>query len=168
MTSELNHSDSAFVATSAKEAALAKGGKFILYSIIVAFLGFLDAAYLTILHYQETIPPCTVGSCEAVLTSQFSTILGIPLALFGSGFYLSIIILCLLLLTSFKKVFLISYYTLAVWGFVFSLFLLGVQALVLNAFCQYCLISVATSTGIFILAVLNFWKGKKPLRSTKR
>lgn len=135
--------------------------KFILYSGVVAFLGFLDAAYLTILHLSETIPPCTVGSCEEVLTSQFSTILGIPLALFGSGFYLSVIILSLLLLTNYKKIFLTAFYALAVWGFIFSLFLLGLQAFVLNAFCQYCLISLATSTGIFILALLNYFKSRK-------
>jgi len=135
--------------------------KLILYSAVVAFLGFLDAAYLTILHLSETIPPCNVGSCEEVLTSQFSTILGIPLALFGSGFYLSVIILCLLLLTSFRKAFLLAFYVLATWGFIFSLFLLGLQAFIINAFCQYCLISLATSTGIFILALLHFRKEKK-------
>ena len=134
--------------------------KFILYSAVVAFFGFLDAAYLTILHLSETIPPCTVGSCEAVLTSQFSTILGIPLALFGSGFYLSVIILSLLIITSYKKIFMQMFYVLAAWGFIFSLFLLGVQAFILNAFCQYCLLSLATSTGIFILAGLNFRKEK--------
>jgi len=134
--------------------------KFILYSAVVAFLGFLDATYLTILHLSETIPPCNIGSCEAVLTSQFSTIFGIPLALFGSGFYLSVIIVSLLLLTSFRRVFLLLFYALAVWGFVFSLFLLSLQAFVIHAFCQYCLISVATSTGIFILAILQFRKNK--------
>lgn len=141
--------------------------KFILYSAVVAFLGFLDAAYLTILHLSETIPPCTVGSCETVLTSQFSTILGIPLALFGSGFYLSVIVLCLLLLTNYRKIFLTAFYALAVWGFVFSLFLLGLQAFIIHSFCQYCLISLATSTGIFILALLHFRKNKIILDKTK-
>lgn len=141
--------------------ALAKGGKLILYALIIAFLGFLDATYLTILHYKNVIPPCTIGSCETVLTSEFSTILGIPLALFGSGFYLSVIILSLLIMTNDKKIFLQLFYLLAGWGFIFSLFLLSVQAFVLHAFCQYCLISAATSTGIFILAGINFWKTRK-------
>ena len=161
MKSQQNPSDSAFVATSAKEAALAKGGKLILYALIIAFLGFLDATYLTILHYKNVIPPCTIGSCETVLTSEFSVIFGIPLALLGSLFYLSVIVLGLLILTNYKKIFLNLFYVLAAWGFIFSLFLLGVQAFILNAFCQYCLISVATSTGIFILAGINFWKTRK-------
>lgn len=130
--------------------------KYILYSAIVAFLGFLDASYLTIEHFKNVIPPCTISGCELVLTSQFSTIFGIPLALLGSIFYLSVIILCILILTSFKKIFLKLFYILAGWGFIFSLFLLGIQAFVIHSFCQYCLLSLATSTGIAILAFLNF------------
>lgn len=134
--------------------------KLILYSAIVAFLGFLDATYLAIQHLKNVIPPCTIGGCEVVLTSQFSTIFGIPLAIFGSGFYLSVIILCILILTNYKKMFLKAYYLLAVWGFIFSLFLLSLQAFVIKSFCQYCLLSVATSSGIAILAYLNFRKNK--------
>lgn len=141
--------------------SLLKEGKLIIYAAIVAFLGFLDTTYLTILHYKNVIPPCTTGGCEVVLTSQYSTIFGVPLALLGSGFYLSVLVLCILLLTNYKKIFLKVYYLLAVWGFVFSLFLLSLQAFVIHSFCQYCLLSVATSTGIAILAFLNFWKNKK-------
>lgn len=136
--------------------------KLILYSSIIAFLGFLDAAYLTIEHYKNAIPPCTTSGCETVLTSQFSTILGIPLALLGSGFYLSVIVLSLLILTNYKKIFLQLFYIQATIGLVVSLILLGVQAFFIHAFCQYCLLSCTTSTGIFVLAGLNYWKSKKP------
>lgn len=142
-----------------------KKNKLILYAAVVGFLGFLDATYLTILHYKQTIPPCTIGNCETVLNSQFSTVFGIPLALLGSGFYLSVIILSLLILTGSKKIFLNLFYILAFWGFIFSLLLIGVQAFILNAFCQYCLISAATSTGVFILAILQFRKNKSAKES---
>lgn len=135
--------------------------KFILYSAIVAFLGLLDASYLTIEHFKNVIPPCTLKGCDVVLTSHFSTIFGVPLSLFGMGFYLSVILMSLLLITNPKPLFLKLFYLLAGWGFVFSLFLLAIQAFVLHQFCQYCLLSCATSTGIFLLAALNFWKDKK-------
>ena len=137
--------------------------KLFLYSAIIAFLGFLDATYLTILHYKQTIPPCTIGNCERVLTSQYATVLGIPTALFGSLFYLSIIILSLLIITNYKKSFVNLFYLLAASGFGVSLFLLYIQAFVLKSFCQYCLISAATSTGIFILALLQIRKDKNSL-----
>lgn len=139
--------------------------KLFIYSATLAFLGFLDATYLTILHYKQTIPPCTVGNCEKVLTSQYATVLGIPTALFGSLFYLSVIILSLLILTHYKKIFVNAFYLLAASGFGVSLFLLYIQAFVLKSFCQYCLISAATSTGIFILALLQIRKDKNSLQS---
>lgn len=123
---------------------------------MLAFLGFLDATYLTILHYKNVIPPCTIGSCETVLTSQYSVILGIPLALLGSLFYLSVIVLSLLILTNYKKIFLQLFYAQATIGFIISLILLGLQAFVIKQFCQYCLLSFTTSTGIFIMAVSKY------------
>lgn len=139
--------------------------KLFIYSALLAFLGFLDATYLTILHYKQTIPPCTVGSCEQVLTSQYATVLGIPTALFGSLFYLCVIILSLLIITNYKKMFINLFYLLAASGFGVSLFLLYIQAFVLKSFCQYCLISAVTSTGIFILALLQIRKDKSSLQS---
>lgn len=138
-----------------------KRDKLILYSLILAFLGFLDATYLTILHYKNVIPPCTIGGCETVLTSQYSVIFGIPLSLLGSLFYLSVIVLGLLILTNYKKIFLQLFYAQAITGFIISLILLGLQAFTIKQFCQYCLLSCATSTGIFTLAGINFWKTRK-------
>lgn len=134
--------------------------KLIVYSAIIAFFGFIDATYLTIEHFKNVIPPCTISGCEIVLTSKFSTIFGIPIALFGSLFYLSVIILSVLILTNYKKIYLQMFYLLATSGITVSIVLLGLQAFVIKSFCQYCLISAATSTGIFILALLQFRKEK--------
>ncbi|OGH02198.1 MAG: hypothetical protein A2798_03660 [Candidatus Levybacteria bacterium RIFCSPHIGHO2_01_FULL_37_17] len=134
--------------------------KFIIYSAIIAFLGFLDATYLTLVHFRNTIPPCTIGNCETVLTSQYAVILGIPTALLGSLFYLSVILVCLLIMTNYKKIFHQAYYLLAATGLIVSAILLGIQAFVLHAFCQYCLLSAATSTGIAILAYLHYREQK--------
>ncbi len=139
--------------------------KLFTYSAIIASLGFLDATYLTIIHYKNIIPPCTIGSCETVLNSEYAIMFGIPTALFGSLFYLSIIVLSLLILTNYKRIFIKAFYLLAAAGFGASLFLLYVQAFVLKSFCQYCLISAATSTGIFILAILQIRKDKNKAKS---
>lgn len=139
--------------------------KLFTYSAIIASLGFLDATYLTIIHYKNIIPPCTIGSCETVLNSEYAIMFGIPTALFGSLFYLSIIVLSLLILTNYKRIFIKAFYLLAATGFGVSLFLLYIQAFVLKSFCQYCLISAATSTGIFILAILQIRKDKNKAKS---
>ena len=130
--------------------------KFIIYSAIIAFFGFIDATYLTILHFKNATPPCTISGCEVVLTSKYATILGIPLALLGSFFYISVIVVCLLILTDGKKMWLQIFYLLAGTGFMISAVLFGIQAIELKAFCQYCLLSAATSTGVAILAFLHY------------
>jgi len=135
--------------------------KNIIYSLILGFLGFFVATYLTILHYKNIIPPCGVtGGCEKVLTSQFSTIGPIPLALLGSLFYLAVIILCILILTNYKKILVDLFYGMAAIGFLVSIVLILIQAYILHAFCQYCLTSEAISTGIIILAYLDFRERK--------
>lgn len=135
--------------------------KLILYSLIVAFLGFIDSTYLTILHYKNIIPPCTVTSgCETVLTSKYSMIGPIPVSLTGTLFYLAVIAVCLLILTNPKKLLLNAFYGLSAVGFVVSLVLIYIQAALLHAFCQYCLLSEITSTGLLILAFLEYRRKK--------
>ncbi len=136
--------------------------KLIVYSLILGFLGFVVATYLTILHFRNALPPCTLTSnCEKVLTSQFASIGPIPLALLGSLFYLTVIFLCVLILTNYKKVFLDAFYIVSVIGFAVSLILIFIQTYIIHAFCQYCLTSEAISTGIVVLAFLRFRQDKK-------
>jgi len=121
---------------------------------ILAFLGFLDATYLTLLHYKNAIPPCTIHGCEVVLTSKFSTIFGIPIALFGAGFYLSVLALLGIWL-QIKKSSILSLLTiLTLLGLMVGIFLVFLQAFILNAFCQYC---VASEVIDFLLFALSWW-----------
>jgi uncharacterized membrane protein len=143
--------------------------KLILYSLILGFLGFLVATYLTILHFRHIIPTCSVtGNCEAVLTSRFATIGPIPLALLGSLFYLAVMVICILILTNYRKIFVDFFHMVAAVGFMVSVVLLLIQAYILHAFCQYCLLSEAISTGIIILAYLDFRQRKALDKATKK
>ena len=136
--------------------------KIFLYSLILGFLGFLDATYLTILHYKNILPPCHLTSnCETVLTSQYAQIGPIPVALLGTLFYLAVMAVCILLLTNYKKIFLNSYYLLIGSGFVVSLVLIYIQAYLLHAYCQYCILAEIVSGGLVILAIIKYRSDKK-------
>ena len=63
---------------------------------VFAFLGFLDATYLTIKHYQGVLPPCSVSGCENVLTSRYATVGTLPISLLGSVYYLLVMGLSIL------------------------------------------------------------------------
>jgi uncharacterized membrane protein len=127
--------------------------------LILAFIGFLDATYLTILHYRDAFPPCSVTrGCETVLTSQYATVLGVPIALLGSLFYLTIIFFSLTVLIDKRKVFAHGLFLTAFSGLFVSAILFFVQFFILKAFCQYCLLSEALSLAIFVVCSLLYSK----------
>lgn len=128
------------------------------FLFVVAALGFADATYLTIEHYNNRIPPCTTDGCEIVLTSVYATIAGVPVALLGAVYYLAILVLLVTYLDSKNEKFVRWALSLTVIGFLASLYLFYLQAFVIKAFCQYCLVSAGTSTALFIAALVIFKK----------
>jgi len=127
--------------------------------LVFAFIGFLDATYLTILHYKNVFPPCTVTSgCETVLTSQYSAILGVPISLLGSFFYLLVIFFALAVFLDKRKVFAHGLFLTSLAGLFVSAILFFVQFFILKAFCQYCLLSEAISIVIFAVSSLLYSK----------
>lgn len=117
--------------------------------LLLSLVGFFDSSYLTILHYRNVIPPCSITfGCETVLTSQFAAILGIPISLFGSLFFLALILLLLLKIT--RNIFFNYFKLLTLVGLAVAIVLFYIQAFVLHAFCQYCLLVEAVILAIFI------------------
>lgn len=122
--------------------------------LIFAFLGFLDATYLTIDHYSHLVPPCTLGGCETVLTSSFATIFGVPLGLLGMVFYGSIMLLTGIYLHTHSQFMRTLLFTLCSLGLVAGIVLIAIQGLVLHAWCYYCLFSEVVD---FLLFDAAWW-----------
>ncbi len=122
----------------------------------LAPLGFLDATYLTIEHFLNRVPPCTiVHGCEAVTTSSYSMLFGvIPTSLLGALYYLALILGLIYYLDSKQAVILKGIAAFTAIGFVFSLWLVYLQLFVIHAICLYCMISAISSTCLFILGTL--------------
>ncbi len=138
-----------------------KSPTFVVLIPAVGLLGFLDAAYLTMKHFQGISPGCsTVFGCGDVLTSQYSQIAGIPTALLGAFYYLAIIVISLVYINKGDNKLLkyVSYLTIV--GFVFSFFLVYIQLFVIGSICIYCMFSALTSTVLFILGMYNLKKIK--------
>ena len=109
----------------------------------LSLVGFVDAAYLTISHFQNQVPPCTISGCETVLTSEYAVIAGVPLALIGTLFYVTVFFLVLLDRRSWLVILLSI-------GFMISMGLLALQIFVIHAICQYCLVSIITTTLLLV------------------
>src|SRR5258708_28441123 len=66
-------------------------------SRVVALSGALDAGYLTYIKLAHVEAICRgVGDCEAVNSSVYAEIGGVPIALLGLGAYLAILALLML------------------------------------------------------------------------
>ena len=122
-----------------------------LLAAIVALIGLADAVYLTVHHYTAEPVPCSiVAGCETVLTSSYAEIAGIPLAAFGAAAYF--IAFSLALLTAFgNRAMWTLFGVQTVLMSLFTVWLLYLQAFVIGAFCQFCLVSAATSFTLLIL-----------------
>lgn len=122
---------------------------------IVALLGLADAVYLTIHHYTAEVVPCGLEfDCGAVLSSSYAEIAGIPLAAFGAAAYFAAFSLALL--TAFGNRLTWTLFGIqATMMALVSGYLIYVQYYLIHAWCQYCLISAATSFTLFLLFCIS-------------
>lgn len=129
---------------------------------IVALLGLTDAVYLTVHHYTAEVVPCSLEfDCEAVLNSKYADIAGIPLAAFGAAAYLAAFALALL--SAFGNRLSWNMYGIqATMMAVVSGYLIYVQHNYIHAWCQYCLISAATSFTLFLLFFASIFLKPRP------
>lgn len=123
--------------------------------LIIAFLGFLDASYLAAEHYFNAIPPCFIThGCETVTTSIYSKVAGVPVAYLGALYYLSIVILAMYYIQKEKLIALHMMHLITFVAFVFSAYLVYLQADKIHAWCAYCLTSAITTTFLWILCAI--------------
>ena len=136
---------------SSKKQLTAKQLKLIMIAIlIIAIIGFIDATHLTISHFNGSELNCGVnGGCNTVTTSKWSTIFGLPTALFGSLYYLFIAFMSFYYLQNKKDVVIKILKHLPIAGFLMSLWFVYLQLFVIHAICIYCMGSAATSTILF-------------------
>lgn len=126
-----------------------------LYSLaaVLSLAGLADAIYLTVEHLSGRSVRCTVtGGCSEVLGSPYATIGGYPLALFGALAYFTAFSLATLAAFGSRRAGNL-FAVLAALMFAASLWLVYLQAFVLHAFCQYCLLSAAITTLLAGIAV---------------
>jgi len=129
--------------------------------LVISGIGILDALYLTSNYFSGGIPPCTTGGCETVLTSIYATVFGFPVSLFGLLYYLSLFTLITIYRERTKYMLLTFAFITTSGGLLFTLYLLYLQFFVIEALCQYCLLSAAITTTLFILNSVLIW-AKKP------
>lgn len=130
---------------------------------LLALVGLGDAVYLTAQHLLGNSLRCTITSgCSEVLGSSYATVAGYPLAALGAVAYFTAFSLATLAAFGYARARGLLALLVASM-FLVTLWLLYVQAYVLYAFCQYCLLSAAI-TAALALVVLAHRLRRTPFR----
>jgi uncharacterized membrane protein len=129
-------------------------------AVLVSLAGLIDSIYLTVHHYTAEPVPCSlIEGCEQVLTSSYAEIAGIPLAAFGAAAYFLAFSLSLLTVFGDRRMWRI-FGVQATIMLLFTAWLFYVQAVLIGAFCQFCLLSAATTLTLFLLFLASLLFGR--------
>jgi uncharacterized membrane protein len=122
---------------------------------LLALVGVADSVYLTVQHLLGNTLRCTITSgCSEVLGSPYASVGGIPLAAYGAVAYFTAFSLATLSAFGYTKARTLLAVLVAAM-FAVTLWLLYLQAFVLDAFCQYCLLSAAVTTLLALIVVVR-------------
>ncbi|MCY4146343.1 MAG: vitamin K epoxide reductase family protein [Chloroflexi bacterium] len=122
--------------------------------ILLVVVGLVVAAYLSYLKLTDLAAVCVEAAafdCNVVLNSRYSELAGIPIAYLGFGVYA---IIGALLLMETRVVFLrengsLLMFGLGLFAWLFSMWLVYVQVVLLQALCPWCLAHELNFTILF-------------------
>lgn len=134
----------------------------------LALAGIFLALYLT-LYKLGAIGElaCSVGQCETVNLSRWATFLGLPVAAWGTGFYVVVFVVAFLGTTDrFAEAGWIpaALVGLTGWGVLFSGWLTYLELFVIRAICMWCVVSAIVVSVLFALSVWE-WRAWRAERS---
>ncbi len=125
--------------------------------VVLSAAGIGASGYLTYSHYADQATVCAgIGSCEFVQTSEYSEIIGVPVALMGLLFFVGLGTLSLLRVVLWQRS--IEWarplaFSMALGGTAFVSYLTYVELFVIDAICVWC-VATAGITVASLLAVL--------------
>ena len=120
---------------------------------LVALAGTAVAGYLTYVHYRPDALICTSsGGCETVQESSYAELVGIPVALLGLLAYLAVLALILWDTEAART----AVAAIALGGAAFAVYLVALQAFVIDAWCVWCLVNDLLL--VPLLAILAVWR----------
>ncbi len=134
--------------------------RFYIVAAVLSLCGLVDATYLTIEHLTGRSVRCTVsGGCNEVLQSAYAKIGSIPTASLGALAYFTAFSLATLILFGYTRA-RAPLVMLTTVMLITSLGLVLVQAFVLHAFCEFCLLSALITV---LLSIFVFTAQRKKL-----
>src|SRR5687767_2326128 len=132
---------------------------------LVALAGLFVATYLALykLGFVGTLS-CSVGSCETVQLSRWATLLGLPVAVWGVGYYALAFTIALAGVQerfAESRGLTLALMLLTGWGLIFSAWLTYLELFVINAICQWCVVSAVLAATLFLICFLDWRESRR-------
>jgi uncharacterized membrane protein/glutaredoxin len=126
---------------------------------ILAGIGAIETAYITITHWLGGNVVCPTTGCEQVLKSEYAQLFGIPLSLVGFGFYLAVAVVAVVLAPRQDKEqdfpWAWALFALTTAMLVSSGYFVYLMAVKIGAWCVYCITSAILSVCLWFLATFG-------------
>lgn len=137
---------------------------------LVALIGVFVALYLTLFKVGVIGEiTCSVGSCETVQTSRWSELLGLPVAAWGLGAYLAMLVLAVVGLQpahADSRAIAWGLVALSGWSVLFSGWLTYLELWVIHAICVYCVTSAVLVVVIFLASLADLRRTRAAAEET--
>lgn len=131
--------------------------------LIFVVVGIGIAGYLTYVKLFAIEPYCAgVGNCEAVQTSPYAELLGVPVAIWGLLTYIVLLALVLVKRADWRGLGHLAgmaTFLVTMVGVIFSAYLTYLELAVIHAICPWCVASAAVMTVLFVLSVVEMFFG---------
>jgi len=128
-----------------------------------ALAALVIALYLSITRLSGGLPACgPVKGCDTVALSEYSEILGVPVAFLGAGFSAVLLALVAAWLWRRDRRLVLASYGLAMLGVVFVAYLTYLELFVIHAICVWCIGYAIAVTATWALFALELARPERP------
>lgn len=135
------------------------GGRFGAAMTLLSAVGLGIAAYLLASRILGEPPACgPVRGCETVAASEYATVFGFPVALFGVGFSAILVTACVMWWRRADRRALYAAYGLGLAGLIAVAYLTYLEVFVIGAICVWCVGYALTIVGGFAIAAVAAWR----------
>lgn len=144
------------------------GNRLRTFTMVLIVVGLLISGYLSYVKLTGTPMVCVQGSvfnCDKVQSHpighlRIGRVIDIPIAVLGFGMYLAMAVIYLLQprIALFRQYGFLMYFLLLLFGWIYSMYLVYAQFVIIQGLCMWCLMHETNITIMFIIGIFRTHK----------